>query len=71
MADYDCPGCAQRMDAGFVTAGKGIRWRRDGGFHLTVFGGERIVSMWNSSGTPAARCKACGLVLIQTAPRGA
>jgi hypothetical protein len=71
MATYKCPSCSKMMATGFVTAGRGIRWRTDGGFHLTVFGGEPVVSMWRSSGTPAARCVPCALVLIDSKAGGA
>lgn len=66
MAGHDCPSCARRMEAGFVQAGKGLWWRADGRFRLTVFGGESLISMWRSRGTPAKRCRPCGLVLVQT-----
>jgi hypothetical protein len=64
-AGYDCPSCGRHMEAGFVTAGKGLRWRSDGRMHLTVFGGEPVISMWRSRGTPAARCSSCSLVLVE------
>ena len=54
------------MQAGFVGAGKGLRWHADKGIHWTVFSGEPIISLMRMRGTPAARCTACGLVLIET-----
>lgn len=66
MVRYDCPSCHKSMEEGFVTAGKGVKWRTDKRLRLTVFGGDPIISMWRSSGTPACRCTDCGLVLIAT-----
>ena len=65
---FDCPRCRKPMESGFVTAGKGLKFRKDGRFHLTIFGGDPIISMWRSSGTPAWKCTACRLVLVDYGP---
>lgn len=59
-----CPRCGVAMRSGFVTAGKGLKFRNTGRFHLTVFGGIPLISMWNSRGTPAWLCETCQVVVI-------
>lgn len=59
-----CPRCQQPMEAGYVAAGKGLRFYQRGGLRLTVIGGERLISMWRSRATPAARCAACQVAFV-------
>lgn len=60
----NCPRCGKPMDNGFVTAGKGLRFREDGRVHWTLMGGETLISMWKMAGTAAWDCPACHLAVI-------
>ena len=60
----NCPRCGQPMEDGFVTAGKGLKFRDEGRIHLTIFGGETLISMWKMGGTAAWECAACQLALV-------
>jgi len=67
---FACPGCSKPMKGGFVTAGKGLKFRDNGRFRLTIFGGIPIIGMWTSRGVPAWHCEACGLVVLRQEGRG-